>query len=59
MKRFDILLDTSPPRSAFADGERIEREDEEWVIYRGEEPVARFRADRVIGVTIAEITEHL
>lgn len=58
MKRFDLLLDTNPPRSAYADGDKIERQNNEWVIIRGEKEVARFRTDRVIGFTVSEVEEH-
>ncbi len=58
MKRFDMLLDTNPPRSAYADGDRIERQDNEWVIFRADREVARFRTDRVIGFTISEVEEQ-
>jgi hypothetical protein len=59
MKRFDILMDTSPPRSAYSDGDRIEKEEGEWVIYRKDQVIGRFRADRVLGITISEIQEQL
>ncbi len=58
MKRFDILLDTSPPRSAYADGDRLEREENEWVIYRKDQVIGRFRVDRVLGITMAEVEER-
>jgi len=58
MKRFDLLLDTNPPRSAYCDGEKLIREENEWLIYRDGNVVGRFRADRVLGITMAEILEQ-
>ncbi len=59
MKRFELLLDTNPPRSAYADADRIEKEGDEWVIYRGDEVVARYKVARVLGYSMIEIEEGL